>query len=68
MKRIEIKGRGKVGIRKKYTAKMHVLLEEGMTLEEKMKKAREYKLGRIVSAGLVREDVPLRNPSPAWAW
>ncbi len=68
MKRLEIKGRGKVGIRKKYKAKMHVVLEEGMTLEEKMQKAREYKLGRIVSAGLVREDVPLRNPSATWQW
>ncbi len=47
MKRLEIKGRGKVGIRKKYKAKMHVVLEEGMTLEEKMQKAREYKLGEL---------------------
>lgn len=67
-KRMEIKGRGKFGIRKKYKAKMVVLLREGMTLQEKMQRDREVKLRRIVSAGLVREDVPLRNPRSQWAW
>ena len=68
MKRLEIKGRGKMGIRKKYKATMHVVLKEGLTLEETKKREMDYKLRRIVSAGLVREDVPLRNPSSAWAW
>ena len=67
-KRLEIKGRSKMGIRKKYKAKMVVMLREGRTLEEKKAKERDYKLKRIVSAGLVREDMPLRNPSSTWAW
>ena len=67
-KRAEIKGRGRVGIQTKYTAKMVVKLREGLTLEEKRQKDREARLKRIVSAGLNREDVPLRNPSSQWAW
>ena len=67
-KRIEIRGRGKIGIRTKYTAKMVVKLREGLTWEEKRQKEREYKLKRIVSSGLNREDVPLRNPPSQWAW
>ena len=43
-------------------------LREGLTFEEKRQRDREVKLKRIVSAGLVREDVPLRNPAPQWAW
>ena len=37
-KRLEIKGRSKMGIRKKYKAKMVVMLREGRTLEEKKAK------------------------------
>ncbi|KAH8118688.1 ribosomal protein L22 [Phellopilus nigrolimitatus] len=68
MQRMEIKGRGKMGVRTKYTAKMVVSLKEGLTLEEKKAKDREARLKRIVSSGLNREDVPLRNPSSQWAW
>lgn len=67
-KRVEIKGRGKMGIRTKYTAKMVVTLREGLTFEEKKQKEREARLKRIVSSGLVREDVPLRNVRSQWAW
>jgi large subunit ribosomal protein L22 len=67
-KRLEIKGRGRMGIRQKYKAKMHVVLKEGLSIAEQKKKLMAKKLKRIVSAGLVREDVPLRNPRPAWAW
>lgn len=67
-KRLEIKGRSKMGIRKKYKAKMVVMLREGVTAEEKRAKDREMKLRRIVSPGFVREDMPIRNPSSSWAW
>lgn len=67
-KRLEIKGRSKMGIRKKYKAKMVVMLREGVTTEEKRAKDREVKLRRIVSPGFVREDMPIRNPSSSWAW
>lgn len=67
-KRLEIKGRGRVGIQTKYKAKMAVTLREGLTFEEKRQKDREARLKKIVSSGLVREDVPLRNVARQWAW
>jgi len=67
-KRIDIKGRGRFGIKQHPDARMHVILKEGKTKAELMEKERARKLKRIVSAGLVREDVPLRNPGPHWAW
>ncbi|KAI0775925.1 ribosomal protein L22 [Trametes elegans] len=67
-KRYDIKGRGRAGIKHHPHSRLHVLLKEGKTLAEKRAEDRERKLKRIVSAGLVREDVPLRNPGPAWAW
>lgn len=57
-----------MGIRVKPKARMHVLLKEGQTPEDAMKKRKEYKLKKIASAGLVREDRPLRNPPSRWAW
>jgi large subunit ribosomal protein L22 len=67
-KRFEPRGRGHFGIRVHPDARMHVVLREGKTPEEQAKEARARKLKRIVSAGLVREDKPLRNPGPMWAW
>lgn len=68
MKRLEIRGRGKFGVRTKYSAKMVVKLREGLTFEEKREKDREARLKRIVSSGLNREDVPIRNPHSQWTW
>ncbi|EIW76105.1 ribosomal protein L22 [Coniophora puteana RWD-64-598 SS2] len=68
LKRLEPKGRGKYGIRVHPDSRMHVILEKGRTAEEIQKAERERKLKRIVSAGLVREDVPLRNPAGVWRW
>ena len=67
-KRIEFKGRGRLGIQTRYKAKMAVSLREGLTFEEQKQKDREARLKRVVSSGLVREDVPLRNVGPQWAW
>ncbi|KAL4241933.1 universal ribosomal protein uL22 family protein [Abortiporus biennis] len=67
-KRLEPRGRGHYGIRQHPDAKLHVVLKEGKTRAELMKAERARKLKRIVSAGLVREDMPIRNPAPAWAW
>jgi len=44
------------------------VLKEGKTVEEQKAAARKKKLDRIVSAALVREDKPIRNPSLSWAW
>lgn len=68
LKRLEPKGRGKFGIRVHPDSKLSVVLKEGKTRAQLMEEERKRKLKRIVSAGLVREDIPLRNPNPAWAW
>ena len=57
-----------MGVRVHPEAKMSVVLREGKTVAELKKRAEDRKLRRIVSAGYVREDVPLRNPGPMWAW
>ena len=49
-------------------SRLHVVLKEGKTRAEQREDERKRKLKRIVSAGLVREDVPIRNPGPMWAW
>jgi len=67
-KRLEIKGRGKLGIRVHPDARLSVVLKEGKTRRELLEEERSRKLRRIVSAGLVREDKPLRNPSSMWTW
>ncbi|KAI0677121.1 ribosomal protein L22 [Trametes maxima] len=67
-KRYDIKGRGRAGIKRHPHSRLHVVLKEGKTRAELREEDRARKLKRIVSAGLVREDVPLRNPGPAWAW
>jgi len=67
-KRIDIKGRGRFGVKIHPEAKMSVVLREGKTVVELKKQAEDRKLKRIVSAGYVREDVPLRNMGPMWSW
>ncbi len=66
--RLEPKGRGRAGMRHHRYSKLHVLLKEGETHEEVLMKNRAKALRRAVSAGVVREDVPIRNPRPQWAW
>jgi len=67
-KRLEPRGRGHRGIRVHPDSRMTVVLREGKTFMEKKNKEREKKLRAIRSAGLIREDVPLRNPAPMWGW
>lgn len=68
LKRMEPKGRGRYGIRIHPDSRLSVVLREGKTVAELKEEARRKTLKRVVSAGLIREDVPLRNPAPAWAW
>lgn len=68
IKRYDMKGRGRAGIKTHPHSRLHVLLKEGKTRAEVQAEDRARKLNRIASAGLVREDVPIRNPGPAWAW
>jgi len=67
-KRLEPRGRGHRGIRVRPDSRMTVVLREGKTFVEKKNKEREKKLRAVRSAGLIREDVPLRNPAPMWGW
>ncbi|KAJ3563846.1 hypothetical protein NP233_g8675 [Leucocoprinus birnbaumii] len=67
-KRIEPRGRNHYGVRHHPNSKMTVVLRHGKTVEEKQAQRREKILKRIVSAGVTREDVPLRNPAPTWCW
>ncbi|KAG9018202.1 hypothetical protein FRB90_011900 [Tulasnella sp. 427] len=67
--RVDIKGRSRTGIKHHRYSRMHVVLKEGLTKEEELAKKRKKLLKRaLVSAGVVREDVPIRNPRPHWAW
>jgi large subunit ribosomal protein L22 len=66
--KLEPRGRGHYGIRTHPNSKLHVVLKEGKTLEERKAMERARKLKRIVSAAAVREDKPLRNPAPTWGW
>ncbi|KAH9899998.1 ribosomal protein L22 [Cubamyces lactineus] len=68
LKRYDVKGRGRAGLKTHPHSRLHVVLKEGKTRAELREEERARKLKRIVSAGLVREDVPIRNPGPNWAW
>lgn len=72
-KRIEIKGRGRMGIRKSFQAKMSIVLREGKTWDEKQKEhlAKEKKKVRSIgTGGVVRTNVPVRNTfkRAGWQW
>ena len=67
-RKLEPRGRGHFGIRIHPNSRLHVVLKEGKTLEERKAAERARKLKRIVSAAVVREDRPLRNPAPTWRW
>ena len=68
IKRFEPRGRGHYGIRVHPDSRLNVVLKEGKTVAEVKAEDRKKKLKRIVSAGYIREDVPLRNVKSAWAW
>ncbi|KAJ7180077.1 mitochondrial 50S ribosomal protein L22 [Mycena crocata] len=61
-------GRGHMGVRTKPSSSLTVVLKEGKTLEQKKADERKRKLSRIISAAVTREDKPLRNAGPMWAW
>ena len=68
LKRLEPQGRGRTGIKEHPDSRLNVLLKEGKTAAQLQEEDRKRKLKRIISAGITREDVPIRNPNPAWAW
>ncbi|KJD99613.1 50S small subunit ribosomal protein L22 [Cryptococcus gattii NT-10] len=67
--RIDIKGRGKFGIKHHPSARIHLVIREGLTPSEKEEKQFKRDLGRVKSAGVVREDTPLRRKVVSgWTW
>ncbi|KAF7965817.1 hypothetical protein HWV62_41729 [Athelia sp. TMB] len=66
VKRLEPRGRSHYGIRTHPDSRLTVVLREGKTFVEKKEKQRQKKLRAVISAGQIREDVPLRNPGPMW--
>ncbi|KAH7102910.1 ribosomal protein L22, partial [Auriculariales sp. MPI-PUGE-AT-0066] len=67
-KRIDIKGRGRMGIMETKYSRIWIRLREGQTPEERAEERRQKVLKRVRSAGVTREDRPLRNVSSAWTW
>ncbi|KAJ7771352.1 mitochondrial 50S ribosomal protein L22 [Mycena maculata] len=67
-RKLVAQGRGHRGMRTKPSSSLTVVLKEGKTVEQLKADARKRKLSRIVSAAVTREDKPLRNPKPLWAW
>ncbi|WRT68246.1 uncharacterized protein IL334_005222 [Kwoniella shivajii] len=67
--RLDIKGRGKYGIKHHPSSKIHVVLREGKTHQEKYQEKFEKDLRKVRSAGLVREDgVIRRKVVSGWTW
>ncbi|KAK7061716.1 Dolichyl-diphosphooligosaccharide--protein glycosyltransferase subunit 1 [Favolaschia claudopus] len=67
-KKMLAQGRGHRGTRVRPSSSLTVVLKEGKTVEQQKAELRKRKLARIVSAAVTREDKPLRNPGPMWAW
>lgn len=69
IKRLDIKGRGRMGIKEHPQARLHVVLREGKTKSEVLDEKRSKVLRAVRSAGVVREDVAWRNaPINGWRW
>jgi hypothetical protein len=64
LKRLETRGRGKMGIRVHPDARLSVVLKEGKTRKQLLEEERARKLKRIVSAGVVREG----SDRKTWRW
>jgi large subunit ribosomal protein L22 len=67
-KKIFPQGRGHHGIVIHPSARMKVVLKEGKTIQEQRAAAFKSQMKKVVSAGIVREDKPLRNAGRMWGW
>lgn len=67
--RVDIKGRGRMGIKHHPSARIHFVLREGKSVEEKLAEQRKRVLSKVRSAGVVREDGKLRRKmNHGWGW
>ncbi|ORY35386.1 ribosomal protein L22/L17 [Naematelia encephala] len=68
-KLLDIKGRGRQGIKRHPYARLCLLLKEGKTRVERAETRFVKDLGKVRSAGLAREDGKLRRQhTKQWAW
>lgn len=72
-RKIEVKGRGRTGIRKSFQAKLSIVLREGKTWEEKGREKLEKekkRVQRIGTGGVIRTNLPVVNTHqrPGWQW
>lgn len=68
-KQLDIKGRGRRGVKRHPYARINVLLKEGLTKERKLEIKFKKELGKVRSAGMVREDGKLRRKVISdWTW
>jgi large subunit ribosomal protein L22 len=69
IKRIDIKGRARHGIKEHPQARLHVVLKEGLTKAELVEKKKQKVLRKVRSAGVVREERKIINaPTHGWRW
>lgn len=67
---MDIKGRGRFGIKRHPYCRLRIVLREGRTMEEKVAIRFTKDVNKHArSAGLVREDQAIRRKTPtSWAW
>ncbi|WWD18936.1 hypothetical protein CI109_103392 [Kwoniella shandongensis] len=69
IQRLDIKGRGKYGIKHHPSARIHVVLKEGKTKAQQYEERFQKDLRKVRSAGVVREDGVLRRKViSGWTW
>ncbi|EIW67368.1 hypothetical protein TREMEDRAFT_33648, partial [Tremella mesenterica DSM 1558] len=69
IRRIDIKGRARMGVKHHPTARLHILLNEGQTYDQVMARKWDKELNKVRSAGIVREDGKLRRKViSGWTW
>ena len=67
--RADIKGRGRTGRKEHPAARIHFLLKEGRSKAEQQERKYQKDMGRVRSAGVVREDgVIRRKVISGWTW
>lgn len=67
--RVDIKGRGRMGRKHHQSARIHFVLREGKTEQEKYAAQLKKAVHKVRSAGVVREDAPIRRKmTSGWAW
>lgn len=67
-KKIDIKGRGRYGIKQRYRAHMTIRLGRGLTEQQALEKRAQKALDKVKIAELVKDETKVRYPRAQWAW